>query len=105
MEIVPDLIEIGVDVLDSVQAQANDLTEMKHLYGNNLFFMGGVDTQHALSQGSPEEVVADVKRCIRCLGPGGGYILGPDNLIPIPERNYRAYLAAGEQFGRYPLSV
>ncbi|MBM3802309.1 MAG: hypothetical protein FJW26_08375 [Acidimicrobiia bacterium] len=48
---------------------------------------------------------AEVKRCLRLLGEGGGYILGPDNLVPIPEANYQAYLAAGHRYGRYPLRL
>ena len=105
MEIVPDLIEIGVDVLDSVQPNTNDRAKLKELYGNRLSFMGGMDTHYALSQGTAEEIEEEVKRSLRLLGDGGGYILGPDNLIPIPERCYRAYLAAGECYGRYPLQV
>ncbi|MFN8007546.1 MAG: uroporphyrinogen decarboxylase family protein [Terriglobia bacterium] len=105
MEIVPDLIEIGVDVIDSVQPRVNDRAKLKRVYGDRLSFMGGMDTTTTLSQGTPEEIEEEVKVCLRSLGAGGGYILGPDNLIPIPERCYRAYLAAGERLGRYPLQV
>jgi len=59
--------------------------------------MYGVNSQGALSQGTPAEVEADVRQCIRTLAPGGGYVLGPDNSIVIPEANYRAYLEAGER--------
>ena len=103
MEIVPDLVEIGVDILDPLQARANDQGEVKRLYGDRLCILGGMDTQRVLSQGTPDEVGEEVRRRIALLGPGGGYILGPDTLIPIPEANYRAYLAAGERYGRYPL--
>jgi uroporphyrinogen decarboxylase len=103
MELVPDLIEIGVDVLDPIQAAANDHARLKQLYGDRISFMYGVNSQGALSQGTPEEVEADVRECIRVLAAGGGYILGPDNSIAIPEANYRAYLDAGERYGRYPL--
>lgn len=105
MEIVNDLIEIGVDVLDSVQPKTNDRARLKELYGDRLSFMGGMDTHYVLSQGNTEEIEEEVKRSLRLLGDGGGYILGPDNLIPIPERCYCAYLAAGERYGRYPLQV
>jgi len=105
MEIIPDLIEIGVDVLDPVQVLANDQAEAKRLYGDKICFMGGIDTQHLLSLGRPEEITAEVRERIRLLAPGGGYILAPDTLIPVPEANYRAYLEAGERFGRYPLAV
>jgi uroporphyrinogen decarboxylase len=103
MELVPALIEIGVDVLDPIQAGANDHVRLKQLYGDRISFMYGVNSQGALSQGTPAEVEADVRSCIRVLAPGGGYVLGPDNSIAIPEANYRAYLDAGERYGRYPL--
>jgi uroporphyrinogen decarboxylase len=65
--------------------------------------MYGVNSQGALSRGTPDEVDADVRECIQVLAPGGGYVLRPDNSIAIPEANYRAYLSAGERYGRYPL--
>jgi len=103
MEIIPDLIEIGVDILDPVQVRANDQAQAKRLYGDKICFMGGIDTQHLLTEGTPEEIAAEVQERIGVLAPGGGYILAPDTLIPVPEDNYRAYLEAGERHGRYPL--
>jgi uroporphyrinogen decarboxylase len=105
MELVPDFVEVGVDVLDPIQAGANDHAKLKQLYGDRLSFMYGVNSQGALSQGTPEEVEADVRACLAVLAPGGGYILGPDNSVAIPEANYRAYLDSGERYGRYPLRI
>jgi uroporphyrinogen decarboxylase len=105
MEILSDLVEIGVDILDPVQVRANDQALAKRLYGDRLCFMGGIDTQQLLTQGTPEQVADEVKARIGMLGPGGGYILAPDTLIPVPEANYYAYLEAGERFGRYPLQL
>jgi uroporphyrinogen decarboxylase len=65
--------------------------------------MGGIDTQHLLTLGTPEEIQAEVRSRIQMLGPGGGYILAPDTLIPTSEENYHAYLEAGERYGRYPI--
>ncbi len=101
MEILPDLVEIGVDILDPVQVMANDQAAAKRLYGDRLCLLGGMDTQRILTLGTPEEVEAEVKARIDLLAPGGGFILAPDTLITMPEANYRAYLAAGERFGRY----
>ena len=103
MEIIPDLIEIGLDILDPVQVRANDQAEVKRLYGDKLCIMGGMDTQYVLARATPEEVSAEVRERIALLGPGAGFILAPDTLIPVPEENYRAYLSAAERFGRYPL--
>jgi uroporphyrinogen decarboxylase len=105
MEIIPDLIEIGVDILDPVQVRANDQAQAKRLYGDKICFMGGIDTQHLLTEGTPDAIAAEVRERIRMLAPGGGYILAPDTLIPVPEANYRAYLEAGERHGRYPLAA
>ena len=101
MEIIPDLIEIGLDVLDPVQVRANDQAEVKRLYGDRLCIMGGMDTQYVLARATPDEVSAEVRERIALLGPGGGFILAPDTLIPVPEENYRAYLSAAERFGHY----
>jgi len=103
MEIIPDLIEIGLDMLDPVQVQANDQAEVKRLYGDRLCLMGGIDTQYVLARATPDEIIAEVRRRIALLAPGAGFILAPDTLIPVPEDNYRAYLFAAERFGRYPL--
>ena len=101
MEILPDLVEIGVDILDPVQVAANDQAEAKRLYGDRLCLMGGMNTQGVLTLGTPEEVEAEVKARIELLAPGGGFILAPDTLITMPEANYQAYLEAGAHYGRY----
>ncbi|MCO6453258.1 MAG: hypothetical protein J5I90_20925 [Caldilineales bacterium] len=100
---VMEIVEIGVDVLDPVQVRANDQAEAQRLYGDKICFMGGIDTQHLLTQDTPEEITAEVRERIRLLAPGGGFILAPDTLIPVPQVNYRAYLEAGEKYGRYAL--
>jgi uroporphyrinogen decarboxylase len=105
MEILPDLVEIGVDVLDPIQVRANDQAEAKRRYGDRLCIMGGIDTQQLITLGAPEAIRAEVKARIDLLGPGGGFILAPDTLVPVPEENYRAYLEAADQFGRYPLGL
>jgi uroporphyrinogen decarboxylase len=103
MEIVPDLVEMGVDVLDPVQVRANNQAEVKRLYGDKICIMGGVDTQQVLTLGTPDEVIEAVKAAVDLLAPGGGFILAPDTLIPVPEANYQAYLDAGERYGHYPI--
>jgi uroporphyrinogen decarboxylase len=105
MEILPDLVEIGVDILDPLQARANDQALAKRLYGDKLCIMGGIDTQQVLSLGTPDEIDAKVRSKIRVLGPGGGFILAPDTLISVPEENYLAYLDACERYGRYPIDA
>jgi uroporphyrinogen decarboxylase len=51
MDILPDLVDIGIDILDPVQVMANDQAEAKRLYGDKLCLMGGMDTQRVLTLG------------------------------------------------------
>jgi uroporphyrinogen decarboxylase len=93
-EIVPDLIEIGLDVLDPCQPQANDIFGWKKRYGGSLSFMGGLDTQGYLSLGSSEQVRRRVTEVVTIMGTGGGYIAAPSHTITIPEQNRLAMLEA-----------
>lgn len=93
-EIVPDLIEIGVDVLDPCQPRSNDIRGWKVRYGNRLCFMGGLDTQGYLSFGAPDEVREQVKQLAAIMSQGGGYIAAPSHSITIPEKNHEAMIAA-----------
>ncbi len=100
-EIVPDLIEIGLDVLDPCQPAANDVFRLKRLYGDRLCFMGGLDTQGYLSFGDPQTVKRRVREFVSVMGAGGGYIAAPSHTITIPEENRRAMLEALNEVGRY----
>lgn len=103
-QILGDLVEIGIDVIDSLNPSAgNELDMWKQKYGDRLSFMGGVDTHYVLSFGTPQEVREEVRLRLRQLAAGGGYILGPDQSIAIPDANYEAYIRTAEEFCRYPL--
>ena len=83
-ELLPDLVEIGVDVLNPVQVSAAGMetAALKRDFGRDLVFWGGgVDTQGVLGSGTPDEVRAEVRRRIGDLAPGGGYRLrlGPQH--------------------------
>ena len=75
--LIPDLIEIGVDVLNPIQVSAArmDTKALKREFGKDICFWGAIDTQRVLPFGTPAEVEAEVKRRIEELGPGGGYVL------------------------------
>jgi uroporphyrinogen decarboxylase len=104
-EIVEDLIDVGVDILNPVQARANDLAEVKRKSMGKLALFGGIDTQQVLMRGTPQEVEAEVKRVISILAPGGGYIIAPDQGMPFPEENIEALWRSAERWGRYPLEA
>lgn len=80
--VLPDLIDIGVDVWETVQLHALPITPqaLKRDFGKHLTFFGGVNTQR-LPFATPAEVRREVGDCIRTLGKGGGYICGPDHHI------------------------
>ena len=76
-KIVPDLIEVGLDILHPIQPEAMDIFELKRTFGADLTFQGGVRTQDLLPYGSPEEVRKEVLRTLDGMAEGGGYILEP----------------------------
>jgi len=83
MEAVPGLIEMGIDVLQALQfdAEGMDPVLLKEKYGEELCFEGGISVQKTLPFGSPEDVRQEVLDRIAVLGKGGGYILGPSHAI------------------------
>lgn len=70
-----DLVDIGLDVLESVQPEAMDPYENKRLYGDKIAFYGGLGCQHKTIFGTPDEVRAEVRKLRREMSKGGGYIL------------------------------
>ncbi len=97
-EIVPDLIELGLDVLDPCQPAANDIFRWKRDYGERLSFMGGLDTQSYLSFGTPAEVRKEVSRVLAAMAGGGGYIAAPSHTIHFAEENRLAMIEAIGEF-------
>jgi uroporphyrinogen decarboxylase len=93
-EIVPDLVETGVDILDPCQPAANDVFKWKREYGGKLSFLGGLDTQGYLSFGTPAEVKVKTKEFIEFMSAGGGYIAAPSHTISIPPENRAAMIEA-----------
>jgi len=102
-DIIEDFIDLGVTILNPVQARANDLKLIKRKAEGRLALWGGIDTQHVLTLGTPEEVQKEVKRVINILAPGGGYIISPDQNFPIPKENERALWTTAEKYGKYPI--
>ncbi len=90
-DLIPDLIDVGVDVLDPVQVGAVGMNpgRLKREYGRDLCFWGAIDVQGVLPFGSPEDVAREVRRTIDVLGRGGGYVLGPSHSIQaeVPSEN------------------
>ena len=78
-EIMPDLIEIGLDVLESVQPEAEGMNpyELKKRWGKKIAFWGCLGSQSTMPFGTPQTIRDEVRRLCREMGQGGGYILAP----------------------------
>ena len=106
--LIPDFIDIGVDILNPIQTSTgsiSDLPKLKEQYGKNIVFCGGIDSHRILPFGTVAEVREEVRRVIQTLGPGGGYMLGAVHTVmnDVPPENVLAMVDAVEEFGHYPL--
>lgn len=81
--ILPDLIEIGLDVYESVQPEAenNNPYELKRCFGRDITFFGGLGAQ-SMPHYTPDSVTSEIRRLRAEMGAGGGYILAPAKPIP-----------------------
>jgi uroporphyrinogen decarboxylase len=79
VEILPDLVAAGIDILNPVQwrCKGMDREELKRTFGQRIIFHGGVDNQHTLPHGTPEDVREEVRYNLEVLGANGGYIPAP----------------------------
>lgn len=97
-EIMPDIIEIGLDVLESVQPEAANMNPygLKHRYGSEIAFWGGLGSQSTIPFGTPQEIKAEVAKLCREMGRGGGYILAPAKALQpeTPTENAAAVVEA-----------
>jgi uroporphyrinogen decarboxylase len=90
--IVPELIEIGLDVLNPVQPAAMDPARLKREYGKQLCFWGSIDEQYTMPFGSPDEVRREVLDRVATVGYDGGLILAPTHHLQLdtPLENFWA---------------
>ena len=92
--IIPDLIEIGLDVLNPIQPASMDPERLKKEYGDHLCFWGSIDEQHTLPFGSPADVRDEVLTRLKTLGKHGGLIIGPTHHVQLdtPLENFWAMI-------------
>ena len=81
IEIIPDLIEIGLDVLTPIQPEAMDPKELSKRFGKRLSFFGGISTQSTLPFGTPQDVRNEIIDRITVLGRDNGYIISPSHEV------------------------
>ncbi len=97
-EIIDDFIEAGVEVLNPLQPECNDLEMIHSKYKDHLCFWGGIGVQSVLFQGTPEGVRTKVLETTEMLGKEGGLLLAPAHILDpsIPWENIEAYINAAK---------
>jgi uroporphyrinogen decarboxylase len=100
---IPDLIEVGFDILNPVQTNSRDMDpeDLKREFGNDIVFWGGgVDTASVINRGTPEEIRKDVLRRCEIFSKDGGFVFAPIHniLSEVPPRNIVAVYEAVKEF-------
>ncbi|CUN65645.1 hypothetical protein EAI89_04080 [Eubacterium sp. am_0171] len=95
-DIVDDFIEEGIDILNPVQPECNDLTLIYDRFGDRLAFWGGIGTQSTMPFGTPEEVREKVKEVQKILGKRGALVVAPTHILEpeVPWENVLAFVDA-----------
>jgi uroporphyrinogen decarboxylase len=100
--IIPDLIEIGLDVLNPIQTESMNPVELKRDFGDRLSFFGGIDVQTTLPFKTPADVASEFRSCRSSLGRGGGWICAPTHHVQLdtPLENFLALVDSIRTSGR-----
>ena len=105
-KIIPDLIDIGVDILNPVQTGAArmDPLRLKREFGNRLCFWGGVFDVQRMPFLTADEVKIEVREHIAAFAPGGGFVFGGTHNIQAgtPVENIVAAYDTAHEYGAYP---
>ncbi len=104
--IIPDFIEMGVDILNPVHISATGMEpkQLKKDFGKDIVFWGGgIETQNILPNGTPQQIADDVKRNMDALAPDGGFVFNTVHNIQseVPPQNIMAMWEAWKEYGKY----
>lgn len=105
-ELIPALIEIGLDGLHALQpsCQGMDLNRLKREFGDKILLNGAIDSHHILIKGTPETVRQGTRDVLDIMMPGGGYVAGASHdsiLEETPVENILAMFDTVREYGRY----
>ena len=94
--VIDDFIDAGVEVLNPLQPECNDLKMIRSKYKDKLSFWGAIGVQSVMPFGTPDEVAAKVKETNNTLGSEGGFLIAPAHVLDpaIPWENIEAYIKA-----------
>ncbi len=105
VDLIPDMIEMGIDILNPVQltARGMEAKKLKREFGQDIVFWGGIDTQKTLPFGNPDEVCQHTREVIDALAPGGGFVFNTSHNIQsgTPPENILAMYETVKQYGVY----
>ncbi|MFH0990107.1 MAG: uroporphyrinogen decarboxylase family protein [bacterium] len=98
-DFIPEYIDIGIDILNPVQPECNDLQFLGKQYGDKISFWGGVGTQTTMPFGTPDDVRLKVKEVVAQLGSNGGLLLAPTHILEpeVPWENVLAFIEAARE--------
>jgi uroporphyrinogen decarboxylase len=102
--LLDDLVSAGIQGYHPIERSANmDLAECKRRYAGRLCLVGNVDNKGLLVSGTPDQIEAQVRECLRMAAPGGGYVLASDHSLhdDIPLENVLAMFEAARRYGDY----
>ena len=100
--VIPDLIELGLDILHPIQPEAMDILCLKREFGRDITFCGGISTQRLLPFGTAQEVRDEVRWTVDAMAQGGGYIAEPGITLQadVPTANLVALIEALSEYRR-----
>ena len=99
-DLVPDLVEIGVNVINPLQPDCMDAAAIKRRFGNHLALWGTVGDAWLWDRGKPAQIRAEVKKCIDTLGPEGLLLSPAYDVDFTPLENLEAFASAADEYGR-----
>lgn len=106
MPLIDDIVWMGLDGVHPIERKAGmSLETMKEKYGDELIFIGNVNSKTVLQHGPLNMIKKQVLECLRIAAPGGGYILASDHSIHegIPSANAKFMFKTAKRFGKYPI--
>ena len=108
MPVMDSLIDAGIDGIDPIDPLGGmSLKVVKEKYGQKVAIKGNVDCTKTLVSGTKQELINEVKNCIRTAGPGGGYVCSSSNSIHsgVKPELYKTMVEAIHTYGNYPLDI
>jgi hypothetical protein len=106
-DVIPMALQLGIDALQPIQPNCNDIYALKKQFGDRLCLIGNLDIAGVLAFGTPAEVAADTRKHISGLAQGGGYVVGSGHSITsdVPPPNFMSMVEAVLRYGRYPIDA